>query len=667
MIAVTFQTIPCYLIDDQPNWSGGVSLTATIPQSYERGLSGKETRRPMGDTIRFGMQFNCIVQGPALNTLRNSLQALAAAPVLCPLWPAQVGIGMTIPTVTAAYYILFNVDGSYNSIQPASGLPFAYTAYPLMMGILTDKQEPVMLSGYQARVEYKFSENGNYPITMPTFNPPAGLNNASGNPAALFPFLPNWSTIPMTLAADFDVTRKQIGAQRVMATAYYTQRGRRRTKQSFTLQGNDSWNLLSFYESVGGEQNNFWLGAAINEANLTANVASGATTMTVDNGAALGTNSFILMTQGSNRTPLVVSSVAGNTWNLLAAPGVAFTVGARIESLILARFDNPVSITFRSPVLAKCESSFIELPWETNAVAGETYGTTMGALPVTATFFQFTMTTPSATTTWRYTSYERNLSDGVHSWQSAPMQYDGITETADLKRNDTTISSRNFSGNPLALLFPLQLEWPLMVQIYEGDVTPSASTVANLRCYFYGEVGESDLNPPFIEAKCSTLSHIFDRQVPRRLYQQTDNWALFEPANGLLPANWKWTAVVVSYNAAASTLVLNTIASSNGATLTAHYFAAGYIVITSAGGQQVRMVGDNTAPAGGSMSVYLSTPLTAAPSAGDTVAIYPGYDGQAATAQSKFNNYQAKFGGFPFIPVGNPTVLILAQPTGGKK
>jgi hypothetical protein len=355
----------------------------------------------------------------------------------------------------------------------------------------------------------------------------------------------------------------------------------------------------------------------------------------------------------------------------LAAPGTAFNVGlTSIESLVLARFDVlKLTLNFSSPTLATTTVKFKELPWETNAVAGETYGTTMGALPVTATFFQFTMTTPSSTTTWYFSNYERNLSDGVNTWLSVPMEFDAINETADLKRNDTTITSRNFAGNPLALLFPLALEWPLMVQLFEGDVTAATSAVSNLRCYFYGEVGQADLEPPFISAKCSTLSHIFERLLPRRLYQANDNFVLFETANGLLPANWKWNAVVVSYNAATATLILGTITSSNGATLAAHYFAAGYMIVTAASGgaQQVRMIGDSTVVVAGQLTLYLSTPLMTAPSVGDVVNLFPGYDGQAATALNKFGNYQQKFGGFPFMPVGNPTVLRITQPTGGGK
>ena len=672
MIPVTFNSAPAYLVDDLPTWDESFSVEATLPAMYERSLTGRETRRPTGDTLRLALRFTSILTTPAAVTAwRNSSQGLSVQPVLCPFWPAGFIAGGT-PLVTAAYYATFNADGSFNSIQPASALPFALFAYPLMVGILGDKMNPTLLAGGVLSVDYEFADNGNYPLAPAAFAPPAGLTATGGAGARpLFPFLADWSTLPHSGVSEQDITRKQIGALRTLATAYYTQRGRRTVEQAFTLQNADAFNLLRFFADMGGEQNNFWLGACLNEANLTGNVASGATSLTVDNGAARGSNSFVLLGNGVVRVPLVVSSVAGNTWNLLAAPGTAFSAGATtIESLVLARFDAlKLVLNFSSPTLADCSVKFKELPWETNAVAGETYGTTMGALPATATFFQFTMTTPSGVTTWYFTSYERNLSDGTHTWLSAPMEFDAINETADLKRNDTTITSRNFTGNPLALLFPLALEWPLMIQIFEGDINTGASTVSNLRCYFYGEVGSADLEPPFITAKCSTLSHIFDRLLPRRLYQRTDNFCLFETANGLLAANWQWNAVVVSYNAATTTLIIGTITSSNGATLATHYFAAGYVVVTAASGgaQQVRMVSDSTAVVAGQLTMYLSTPFTNAPSVGDVVNLFPGYDGQAATAATKFSNYQQKFGGFPFMPIGNPTVLRITQPTGGGK
>lgn len=669
MIPLNFSGNACYLLDDAPNWAAAVSLEASIPSSYERGLTGRETRRPTGDTLRLNLKYTAhLTSQTAITNLRNCLQTYGQQQMLCPCWPAGFVAGGT-PVMTAAWYALFNADGSFNSIAASAAQPFALYAYPLMVGVLTQTPEPQLMSGSLMEVRYEFEDSDNYPLVPAVYNAPAGLNTAGGV-RPLLPWLPDWSTLPVTGASELDVDRRQIGLTRTLATAYYTQRGRRVVKQFFSLQNNDAFNLLSFFVQMGGEQNNFWLGACLNEANLVHNILTTDTTITVDNGAALGMNAFVLLSDTIHRVPVAVASVAGNVWTLTGAIGTAFTAGfTRIESLVLTRFDAlKLSLNFTAPVYATAQVQFKELPWETNAVAGETYGTTMGALPVTASFFQFTMTTPSGATNWYFTGYERNLFDGVNTWLSAPMEYDKIVQTADLKRNQTTVTSRNFTGNPLSLLFPLALEWPLMLQIFEGDVTPGNSTVANLRCYFYGEVGNAELEPPFITAECATLSHIFDRQIPRRLYQRTDNWALFETANGLLPANWQWNAQVVSYNAAAGQLVVNAITSSNGAALVQHYFAAGYLIITSAalGTQQVRMIGDNLAPVAGSMTLYLSTPLNTAPAVGDVVNLFPGYDGQAATAINKFNNY-GNFGGFPFIPVGNPTVLRITQPTGGGK
>ena len=695
MIALNFNGNPAFLLDDEPDWSAGCKLDATIPAAFERGLSGRETRRPTGDTLRLEFSYDTVVQGGAVTNLRNSLQALNVQPVLCPLWTQPVEAS-TASLITAAWFALFNADGSFASLQPAAAAPFMLTAYPVMIGRLSEIPDPSLLCSDLVHLTFKFIENDELALTPAPAAVVNGLADASGAVRPLLPVMMEWSTNPHAGASEVDIERRNIGQSRSTSDAYYAQPSRRLLTQSFVLDNGDDLKLLRFWLDRGGERENFWLPAGMVETELTANVTAIATALTVASGAALGNNPAVLLNDNRHRVPVAITSIVGNTLNLAAAPGTAFAAAnTLLESLVLVRFNAlKLSLAYAAPGVATCTSKFIEVSAEVTALAGETIGETMGALPPTAIFFKFTLSTPSSTTTWCFTGYERDLigmpsdilgaagerlggaggdtvgdaADDETLWLSAPMEFDAITETADLKRNETTITSRNFAGNPLALLFPLQLEWPLMVEISEGDVNPATNAVTNLRCYFYGEVGSADMEPPFITAKCATLSHIFDRQLPRRLYQQTDNWCLFEAANGLLPANWQWNAVVVSYDAATATLVVGTITSTNVATLVAHYFAAGYFILTAAGGaQQVRMISDNTAPAAGQMALQLSTPLTTAPAVGDTLAIYPGYDGQAATAVSKFNNYQQKFGGFPFIPVGNPSVLRITQPSGGGK
>ena len=475
MIQVNFNAATAYLLDDPWNGAAKFTVEATLPGSYERGLTGRETRRAVADTLRLDCKFTAtLLSQNAITMWRNSYQALNTQPVLCPFWPARFEAG-TQPVVTAAYYLLVNSDNSYSSIQAAAALPFALAAYPLMVGYLPEDIDPQMVDAYTANVEYHFVESGNLPLGFPAFNAPAGLNAAGGaGQRPLFPFTPDWSTVPAAGGAEADIEYRQIGNLRTLQSAYYNQLRRRRSKQFFTLQNNDPFNFLSFFNSMGGEQLTFWLAVCVSEANLTANVNAGDVSLAVDNGPALGTNSFILLTDViNNRIPLAVSSVVGNTWNLVGAPGVAFqSAQTRIESLVLGRFDAlKLTIDFLDIGLAQATVNFKETPWETNAVANETYGITMGALPMSAIFFLFTMVTPSGTTSWYFTNFERNLQDAAGNvWVSAPLEFDTITETADLKRNTVTITSRNFANNPLSLLFPLSLEFPLMVQIFEGDI-----------------------------------------------------------------------------------------------------------------------------------------------------------------------------------------------------
>ena len=666
MIPVTFNSAPAYLLDDAPKWSGGVELEAVIPNSYERGLTGRETRRPTGDTLRLSLKWSAVISDEAaLANLRNSLQGWNAQPVLCPLWPFPVATGTSTPSVAASYYVLMG-DGSAPVVEAAASLPFSRPAYPLLVGILSNPPDPEMFGGTGARVDFEFAESSDLAITPPTFSAPAGISAASGV-RPLFPFAPNWNSPPKSGSSEFDIDRRQLGAGRELAQAYYAQRPRRRVEHSFTLSDLDAFNLLSFMTTMGGEQNSFWLPTALAEVSLAADVASADTTLTVDAAANLGTNIFYCLVSGSARVPVKVTNVTGNVLALSAAVGADLSAAStRLESMALARFDAlKIALSFLSTDLATATVKFKELPWETAAVAGETIDVTMGALPTTAMLYVFTLTIPGSPAVYRLTNFERDLTNGGHTFTHANIENDDVVELPSLERQTTTIKTRNFSGNPLALLVPFQLEWPMEVQIYEADV--SASAASSLRCLFSGEVADANIDGPFIDATVQSLSWLFDRAAARRLYQPSDNWVLFEPSDGLDPNNWKWAAKVVSYDPATATLIVGTITSSNGATLAAHFFAAGYVEVISGGVGQYRTVSESLAVSGGQVTMYLSNPLVTAPSVGDDVNMFAGYDGQYASTigTGKFSGSGIIFGGFPFIPTGNPFVLKIQTPSGG--
>lgn len=661
MISTTFNGSTAYLIDDQIDFSSGVECDFELPGSVESGLTARETRRATGGTLRVTMRFQVVIQtAAAITAYRNSMQALTTQRVLVPFYPSYINASTSSPTVTAAYYVALG-DGSAAAIYAAASLPLSRQAYPLLSGRLTSAPRVSARHDQALIVQFEFVEDDVFPLTWPSFTPSQSMVTGTGASKYVFPWRADWSKSPDTGSAVTSVERQQIGQGRTTADAYYTQPARRTVDYTFTLDTGDAFNLLSWFESLQGPTGSFWLPGGVSEANLTANVGSTDTALTVDNTSALGSNVYVILDDLTNRSPLTTTGVSGSTWTLSGSVGTAYTAATtRIETLILARFAaDKVKFRFRDPFSGQAEVKFVETPWETSATTGETLGTTMGALPVNAYLYVFTVAYPGSTQTWRLTSYESNLSDGTNTYTAAYIEHDKITESDSLARQTVTIKSRTFSGNPLSMVVPFALEWPLMVQIIEADLT--GTTAGNLRVLFYGEVTAANPDGPFIDATAESMSHLFDQRVPRRLFQVNCNWVLFSAQCGLSASAWQWTANVVSYTASTLTLEVNTLTSSNGATLVANFFAFGTVTFGSGSAVQVRMISTSSAPASGTVTLTLSTPLTTNPNPGDTVTLYPGCDGRyVGTCIGKFNN-GSKHGGYPWMPVGNPSCVDLSQ------
>jgi hypothetical protein len=152
-----------------------------------------------------------------------------------------------------------------------------------------------------------------------------------------------------------------------------------------------------------------------------------------------------------------------------------------------------------------------------------------------------------------------------------------------------------------------------------------------------------------------------------------DGSFLISQACTLLKANWKATALVIAPvgNAFPFTLHLNTLtgvgaditASIGAARVFANFFANGWIEWGAGAAIQRRLIIGSTAPVAGALNLTLHRYFSALPNVGDTVTLYPGCDGLAATCKAydavtnpagKFNNY-LNFGGEPFTPIANPS------------
>jgi hypothetical protein len=668
MKLVTFKGADAYLLDDEPDWVEAMELTAEVPTALTQGLSGLEDRRQQGDTLRLGLQFSATIEGEAIPALRNALQGLNVQPVLCPLWPAWFQPGED-PAVTGDWYVLCG-DGQEASIEAAAGLPFDRPACPLMIGRLTDPPKPMALNDELATVGFAFQENDASYLTPAALALTNSLTAANGL-RPLFPYRADWGTAPESGGSEQDIERRNIGQVRMMSDAYYAQIARRTATQTFRLEDGDAWGLLSFFLQMGSQRQNFWLPVSISEARLTADVAAVDAALQVDQPGTLGPNSLVVLDDLINRAGVRVTGVAGNTWNLAGAVGQAFAgADTRLESLMLARFDKTALTIKFSGALAEADIGFKEVPWEIAGASAETIGATMGPLPTTAALYVFTINYPGAAQTWRYTGFERDLVDvNGNGYASVGIERDEITETATIERGSLKFRLRNFAGNPMALMVPFALEWPLMLQVYEADVT--LSVAGNLRCLFAGEVTQCDPDGPFLEGTAAALSYVFDRQIPRRLYQSGCNWAVYETRCGVARANWQYRGTVAGWNGGAMLLSLTGLVSMsdpiNAAVIAEHAFAAGYLYAGAGAEVQCRMLSDSSAVAAGALQVALATAFATVPANGTFVYLYPGCDGTISKCQW-FNNY-ANFGGFPFIPASNPTTNVLNPATsgGGKK
>jgi hypothetical protein len=162
---------------------------------------------------------------------------------------------------------------------------------------------------------------------------------------------------------------------------------------------------------------------------------------------------------------------------------------------------------------------------------------------------------------------------------------------------------------------------------------------------------------------------LFERRVPRTMMQPHDNYALFDAGNGLVKADWTFSAILAGI--AGNVLTFDTITWPGGAlpAIGDEYFALGYIERPAAAFERIP-IASSTTLAGGELTVTLAHGFArtapAAPEAGWK--LIPGYDGLKSTSVAKFGNL-ANFGGFPYMPKTNPSIVPVKQDNGssGKK
>lgn len=704
MIATTFRSESVYLLPYAPNWTTSPRVTFTKRGNVSPGLTGTEGRESLAETMRVRFEFSLFLHGDDSADFRVGLQRQSAQNrrVLCPFWPGAVnyysggavytseagefyeatgsgdiytsstGEGCWLPT---GVWLTFEPDWSAWEIHETDTPVFEPSTsairVPLMLGIFEDAPEPDPVTSQLLTCPIRFLETSDADMALVSVE--LGFDDGpsvAGRTPKIFPLVPNWAQSLKAGGATVEIDRTTIGFGRTPSETYYPQASRRPLEMGFTAV---SWeevaHLIAFFFQRQGMIESFWIQGLCDELTLTADTSGGSAVISVARAANLGDNRHIVLESGDTRAYRHVESVdlGANQLTLASAPGVFPAGSTRITSLILVRHARPdLTVTFRTDRIAEASIAFIETPQEYIVPTGETPGTTSGALPRKAWGFRLYQIFPETTKYWRFTSYESDvIASGETFTGNLGWGHTSVTESLDPSSCRAEITSRSHVGNPLALLLRPPLEATLYCDIVEfspnaAGIAPSALTT------FTGRVRNPRFTGPVITVEVRHLLEDLAQPVPTKLLQPTCNYKLYGTPCGIARADFEFTGAYVSDDG--NEITVDTIARTVGSvpTLSDGYFARGRAWFGSGDAYQSRRIYQSLTPGAGELTLTLDRPFDPMPAG--TLYFEPGCDGRKDTCLAKFDNYP-RFGGYPYVPAGNPTLVAVKTetPAAGKK
>jgi len=187
----------------------------------------------------------------------------------------------------------------------------------------------------------------------------------------------------------------------------------------------------------------------------------------------------------------------------------------------------------------------------------------------------------------------------------------------------------------------LQLERAFLPALARGAYPPLLASVGTV-ILFVGRVAEVDLGRSLATFNVSSHLELLNIQLPRNLYQSTCVNSLYDAACGVSRGAYRVSGATASGSSAS--VLRATLAQPSG------WFDQGSIAFTS--GQNAGFARTVKSWASGSPgTLSLIAPFPFAPAAGDAFTALPGCDKTTGSGGCPKYNNQARFKGFPFVPV----------------
>lgn len=666
MYAVTILGAPAWLLTDPPNTSDSVSLKVSIELDTQRGLTGRSSRRPQAYLNRHELGWVSMMTPAAFYAARAAILSANDEPVVAPFWPAVRNVA-DAAAMTSQLTVAWTRDWSSYAINPPSLVGYDYWA-PLLMGLLS---RPPRLTGKNAShvlAEWNLKEDA--PAAAALIPPADGdttLATPDGYAAAVFPFTPEGSNAPLLTFGQIDVDRQQIGPGRETAEIYYPQARETVAQPSFKLKSSaDVIALMGWWQRRGGGADSFWVATTQKVADLTADIAVGATTVPVAaaiSGLKAG-DTLALLTTGIAPEFVRVQSIVDGIPQLAGPTAVAHpqlwtTV---VPALLAHHADADLSLDLRRAAndwIATCTLIFREVSPEYAATDGEVRGTTLGKLPPNAWLARIDLDYAGATESWYITNWEGGgTTPDNQVWDYHPFDFDQVTQSIDLEDDNCTLKIRWWDGCPWENWLPGQLSATGTLTLFRAPIAADGS-LGNAVQVWSGLLSTPQMDGPILSVTVLGANSMFGRKAPHAMMRPTC-WKRF--CGGLCrlsSADWTFNASIAAI--AANVITIGTITRANGGGLPAGFgaqdwFALGWLQWTDGSGHPLRasIIG-SAALSGG--QIALTVDRTLSWQVGQSVVALPGCDKTKDTCDSKFGNL-FNFGGFFAMPAVSPNFVI---------
>lgn len=410
-----------------------------------------------------------------------------------------------------------------------------------------------------------------------------------------------------------------------------------------------------FFDTLSGSRQGFWLPVPLEAFNVTGGVSASQLEIT-----ALGLDwdperpIYFTSPGESPRISKItgVEDIGSGKERLTLEDGISIDENWSAYSLAyvhLAESEN-------SQVLRDGQRStslrLVELPLE--------YATpNAGSLPVW--LYEFSQDFRNGTvSTWRFTSFDLSLSDGVNTWSADPISHGALERSLELDREECEIEVAYDATHPLAQYLPTPPLFPVTARIYEGNFV-SPGSVDSLQLRFTGEVNLVRPQGKRLLAQCQGFLQRLNQKIPQFLIGPRCNVPLYSEPCGMDREDYRSTGTL-GFTAYTNQVTMTD--PSLSAITEEDWFAGGYLDTGLTDQREVRGIRSSSLPDGsGAITLTLALPLKHA-IAGQSASAYAGCPGVPSVCASRFNNL-VNFRGHPNIPQSN--LSIEAIPTQNNK